>query len=82
MLRSLTPEKPKIGEVMIWCLDHAEAAEEIVECVSEALSILQTPLPKKVQFESLRSDSSNCMLWFSLHGGWISVYVCVVCVCM
>lgn len=48
MLRELTPERLKVGEVMVWCLDHAEAAEEIVECISEALSILQTPLPKKV----------------------------------
>ena len=49
MLRELTPERSKIAEAMVWCLDHAEAAEEIVECISEALSIVQTPLPKKVQ---------------------------------
>ncbi|XP_076454381.1 U2 snRNP-associated SURP motif-containing protein-like [Babylonia areolata] len=56
MLRSLTPERTKVGEVMIWCLDHAEAAEEIVECISEALSILQTPLPKKIARLYLVSD--------------------------
>lgn len=66
MLRSLTPEKPRIGEVMIWCLDHAEAAEEIVECVGEALSILQTPLPKKVHFDLSRIDGSNFVLRFAL----------------
>lgn len=33
---------------MLFCLNHAEAAEEIVECVTESLSILKTPLPKKV----------------------------------
>lgn len=48
MLRDLTPERPKIGDGMVWCLDHAEAGEEIVECISESLSILQTPIPKKV----------------------------------
>lgn len=48
VLRELTPERLKIAEAMVWCLDHAEAAEEIVECIAESLSILQTPLPKKV----------------------------------
>ncbi|KAK7090443.1 U2 snRNP-associated SURP motif-containing protein-like [Littorina saxatilis] len=56
MLRSLTPEKHKVGDLMIWCLDHAEAAEEIVECIGEALSILQTPLPKKIARLYLVSD--------------------------
>ncbi|KAK7467769.1 hypothetical protein BaRGS_00037006 [Batillaria attramentaria] len=56
MLRELSPEKSRIGEVMVWCLDHAEAAEEIVECISEALSILQTPLPKKIARLYLVSD--------------------------
>ena len=35
---------------MVWCLEHAESAEEIVECIAESLSILQTPIPKKVSF--------------------------------
>lgn len=56
MLRELSPEKSRIGEVMVWCLDHAEAAEEIVECIGEALSILQTPLPKKIARLYLVSD--------------------------
>ena len=34
--------------MMAFCLVHAEAAEEVVECIAESLSILQTPLPKKV----------------------------------
>ena len=49
MLRELTPERPKIGEAMVWCMDHAESAEEVVECIAESLSILQTPIPKKVR---------------------------------
>lgn len=48
LLRELTPERPRIGDAMVWCLDHATSSEEIVECITEALSILQTPLPKKV----------------------------------
>ncbi|XP_041354485.1 U2 snRNP-associated SURP motif-containing protein-like isoform X2 [Gigantopelta aegis] len=56
MLRELTPERPKIGDVMVWCLDHAESAEEVVECIAESLSILQTPLPKKIARLFLVSD--------------------------
>ena len=48
MVRQLSPERDIIGQLMIWCLDHAEAAEEIVDCISESLSIAETPLPKKV----------------------------------
>ncbi|XP_005103625.1 U2 snRNP-associated SURP motif-containing protein isoform X3 [Aplysia californica] len=56
MLRELTPERSKVADGMVWCLDHAEAAEEIVECISESLSILQTPLPKKIARVFLVSD--------------------------
>ncbi|KAK0066648.1 U2 snRNP-associated SURP motif-containing protein [Biomphalaria pfeifferi] len=56
VLRELTPERMKIAEAMVWCLDHAEAAEEIVECIAESLSILQTPLPKKIARLFLVSD--------------------------
>lgn len=35
---------------MFFCLTHADAAEEIVECIAESLSILKTPLPKKVTY--------------------------------
>ncbi len=48
MLRGLNLERDKIGEAMVYCLDHAESAEEIVDCIAESLSILQTPIPKKV----------------------------------
>lgn len=56
MLRDLTPERSKIGDTMVWCLEHADAAEEIVECITESLSILQTPLPKKVSAEKCNSE--------------------------
>ncbi|KAK3095578.1 hypothetical protein FSP39_016278, partial [Pinctada imbricata] len=55
-LRELTPERVKVGDCMVWCLDHAESAEEIVECITESLSILQTPIPKKVARIFLVSD--------------------------
>uniref|UniRef100_A0A670IMI9 U2 snRNP associated SURP domain containing n=1 Tax=Podarcis muralis TaxID=64176 RepID=A0A670IMI9_PODMU len=48
ILRGLTPRKNDIGDAMVFCLNNAEAAEEIVDCIAESLSILKTPLPKKV----------------------------------
>lgn len=51
MLRGLTPRRGDIAEAMLFCLSHAEAAEEIVECITESLSILKTPLPKKARHD-------------------------------
>jgi U2-associated protein SR140 len=48
LLRTLTPERIKIGDAMLWAIDHAEAADEIIDCITESLSILQTPTHKKV----------------------------------
>ena len=48
ILRTLTPERTKIGDAMLWAIDHAEAADEIIDCITESLSILQTPNHKKV----------------------------------
>ncbi|KAK2090451.1 U2 snRNP-associated SURP domain-containing protein, partial [Saguinus oedipus] len=48
ILRGLTPRKNDIGDAMVFCLNNAEAAEEIVDCITESLSILKTPLPKKL----------------------------------
>merc|ERR1740124_553517 len=32
----------------MWCIDHADYANEIVECICESLSILETPIPTKI----------------------------------
>lgn len=48
ILRHLTPEKKSIANAMVWCVDHASAAKEIVECIAESLSIDETPLHKKI----------------------------------
>jgi hypothetical protein len=50
LLRTLTPERTKIGNAMLWAIDHAEAAEEIIDCITESLSILQTATYKKVNY--------------------------------
>ncbi|GFY61214.1 hypothetical protein TNIN_149781 [Trichonephila inaurata madagascariensis] len=61
LLRHITPEKYKIAEAMIYCIDHAEAAEEIIECIGEAIAISEAPLYKKIARLYLISDIlHNC----------------------
>ncbi|KAK1167320.1 U2 snRNP-associated SURP motif-containing protein [Acipenser oxyrinchus oxyrinchus] len=56
LLRGLSPRKEDIGDAMVFCLEKAEAAEEVVGCIAESLSILQTPLQKKIARLYLVSD--------------------------
>lgn len=61
MLRNLTPDRNPVAETMVWCIEHADAWEEIVDCISESLGIMQTPLAKKVARLYLVSDIlHNC----------------------
>lgn len=61
LLRNLDPQKKKIGSSMLFCINHSDAAEEIVECISESLLILETPLYKKIARFYLLSDIlHNC----------------------
>ena len=55
-LRNLTPQKDKIADAMIWCIEHAESAEEIIDCITESLAIIETPLYKKIARLYLISD--------------------------
>lgn len=50
LLRNITPERLKVAEGMVFCIEHADAAEEICECVLESLSNLGTALYKKVSY--------------------------------
>ncbi|XP_043913231.1 U2 snRNP-associated SURP motif-containing protein-like [Protopterus annectens] len=56
ILRGLVPRRVDIGDAMVFCLENAEAAGEVVECIAESLSILQTPLQKKIARLYLVSD--------------------------
>lgn len=61
LLRNIAPEKYKIAEAMIYCIDHAEAAEEIIDCIGEAIAIPEAPLYKKIARLYLISDVlHNC----------------------
>lgn len=61
LIRGLTPEKSKIGEVMVFCIEHSDAAEEVVECITESLSNESTLVTKKIARLYLISDIlHNC----------------------
>lgn len=61
LIRNLTPEAKKIGEVMVFCIEHSEAAEEVADCISESLSNETTVLIKKIARLYLVSDIlHNC----------------------
>ncbi|KAF6176512.1 hypothetical protein GIB67_007895 [Kingdonia uniflora] len=56
MLRALTLEKRQIKEAMGFALDNADAAGEIVEVLTESLTLKETPIPTKVARLMLVSD--------------------------
>ncbi len=58
-LRSLTPQRSKIAHLMVFCIEHADAWEEIIECIADSLFIAETPLFKKVARLYLISDILN-----------------------
>lgn len=53
ILNSILPEKNSIGDAMIWCLEHADSAKDIVQCIYEALSNNSNLLHKKVFYLTL-----------------------------
>lgn len=61
LIRHLTPERSKIGDCMVFCIEHADAADEICECIEESMSSTQTLISKKIARLYLVSDIlHNC----------------------
>lgn len=56
MLRALTLERNQIKVTMGFALDNADAAGEIVEVLTESLTLKETPIPTKVARLMLVSD--------------------------
>ncbi|KAI5669139.1 hypothetical protein M9H77_18992 [Catharanthus roseus] len=56
MLRALTLERAQIKEAMGFALDNADAAGEVVEVLTESLTLKETPIPTKVARLMLVSD--------------------------
>lgn len=61
LIRHLTPERSKIADAMIFCIEHADAADEICDCITEALTNPETAIYKKIARIYLVSDIlHNC----------------------
>ncbi|ESQ41030.1 hypothetical protein EUTSA_v10012641mg [Eutrema salsugineum] len=56
MLRALTLERSQIKEAMGFALDNADAAGEVIEVLTESLTLKETPIPTKVARLMLVSD--------------------------
>ncbi|KAH8325208.1 hypothetical protein KR074_010483, partial [Drosophila pseudoananassae] len=61
LLRNITPERSRIADAMIFCIEHAGSADEICECIAESLSGAKTLASKKIARLYLISDIlHNC----------------------
>lgn len=56
LIRSLSPTCGSVGAAMAWCLEHAEAAGEVAQCVCEALGGADTAPHRRVARLYLLSD--------------------------
>ncbi|MEQ2173022.1 U2 snRNP-associated SURP domain-containing protein, partial [Goodea atripinnis] len=56
LLEELTPSREDIANAMLFCLDRADAAEEVVGHISDSFCSLQVPLQKKISRLYLVSD--------------------------
>ena len=48
-----------IAEAMVWCIETAECADEIVQCLAESLSILEVRL-KHIGIKHIVSLTRSC----------------------
>lgn len=48
LIRGLTPERNKIGEAMVFCIEHSDASDEVVDCIAESLCNSSTLITKKI----------------------------------
>lgn len=63
LIRHMTPERLKVADAMVFCIEHAEAADEICDCILESLSNNTTLLCKKIARLYLVSDIlHNCSI--------------------
>ncbi|XP_037946449.1 U2 snRNP-associated SURP motif-containing protein [Teleopsis dalmanni] len=61
IIHYLSPERSRIGDAMIFCIEHADAADEICECIAESLANPNTLATRKIARLYLISDIlHNC----------------------
>lgn len=75
MLRTLTVERGDVREAMVFAMDNADAAAEVVDTLAEALSLQETPLPLKVG--SFKQSSQAWHLNEENHI-WALSFVCLL----
>ncbi|KAK0404004.1 hypothetical protein QR680_017235 [Steinernema hermaphroditum] len=56
ILYDLKPEKKTIAEAMVWCIEHAECAKEIVECIYDSFAERNAPLHRTISRLYLVAD--------------------------
>lgn len=61
LLKELTPSRADIANAMLFCLERADAAEEVVGHITESFSLLQTPLQKKASAVFSSISINTCM---------------------
>ena len=49
LLRGLSAERRDIRTAMVFALDNAECAAEVVEILTDALTLKETPIPTKAR---------------------------------
>jgi U2-associated protein SR140 len=61
LLNELSPERSTIGVVMVFAMDHADKASEVVQIISERLTSAATPIAAKIVYLFVISDIlHNC----------------------
>lgn len=55
MLEDLDPSRTKIGDVMVWCLEHADSAADITNCVLKSVEFHD----KNIQFNDESSVAAD-----------------------
>ncbi|EUB59243.1 U2-associated protein SR140 [Echinococcus granulosus] len=56
-INDLEPSRAQVGDVMLWCLEHADAAPDVVDIIAKSL---KRPIGKLVPDEDIEDDGSGC----------------------
>uniref|UniRef100_A0A5S6QVW5 U2 snRNP-associated SURP motif-containing protein n=1 Tax=Trichuris muris TaxID=70415 RepID=A0A5S6QVW5_TRIMR len=79
MLKVLNLERKQVGNGMMWCVEHCEAAEEIIEIITASFMDPNVPLLRKIARLYLLSDIlANCtakVLHVSLYRKYIGIHL-------
>ncbi len=63
LLSSCVSPRNGIAEAMVWCIEHADSGDEVIECLAESLSILEvsrhTKNPRLYKHKKKFSNKKN-----------------------